>query len=77
LRASKRLRRPLLIKRILVRPTSVERTGHWPSYHGHILDDLNEKWLKIDAALRGLPGGSSLFKLLIKNRRILPRPNKP
>jgi hypothetical protein len=45
------------------------RTGRWPRCTDrHVHDDRNEKWSNIDAALRegirGLPGGSSLRRLL-------------
>src|SRR5262249_44674982 len=45
------------------------RTGTWPGKgSGPVLDDPDETWLAIDAALyagaRGLPGGSSLARLL-------------
>jgi hypothetical protein len=46
-----------------------ERTGRWPSRRsGAILEAQGETWLAVEAALaggwRGLPGGSSLAKLL-------------
>ncbi len=59
------------------------RTGEWPnSTTGRLLDNLYEKWLNIDKALRlgirGLPGGDSLALLLarrlaIRNRASTPR----
>ena len=63
--------------------THYRRTGTWPSTHsGMIPDSGGEKWLLIDNALRrglrGLPGGSSLPKLLalhrdVRNRKGLPK----
>jgi pyrroloquinoline quinone (PQQ) biosynthesis protein C len=52
-----------------------ERTGRWPkTSSGSIRVDLNEKWHNVDASLhqgnRGLPGGSSLAKLLAEHRRV-------
>ena len=51
------------------------RTGHWPhNTSGPILDAPGETWLAIHTALqkgqRGLPGGSSLAKLLAKHRGV-------
>lgn len=50
-----------------------ERRGTWPSAtSGFIPDSAREKWFNVDAALRfgyrGLPGGSSLAKLLSARR---------
>jgi hypothetical protein len=50
-----------------------QRTGDWPSAEsGRIPGTVNEKWYNIDAALRagarGLPGGSSLARLLAEHR---------
>ncbi|MEQ2009504.1 MAG: DEAD/DEAH box helicase family protein [Limisphaerales bacterium] len=44
-------------------------TGHWPNRHsGQMMGAPDEKWVNLDTALRqgrrGLPGGSSLAKLL-------------
>jgi hypothetical protein len=52
------------------------RTGEWPErYSGRIPDALGETWLRVDDALqqgtRGLPGGSSLDRLLAKRRKPL------
>ena len=49
------------------------RTGQWPKVKsGEMYDILGEKWANIDAALsqgrRGLPGGSSLAKLIASQR---------
>jgi hypothetical protein len=51
------------------------RTGRWPkSADRAVLADRNEKWCNIAAALgagnRGLPGGSSLAKLLAEHRGV-------
>jgi hypothetical protein len=62
-----------------------ERTGTWPAhpvYRMRIPGSLGERWSAIDSALqsgcRGLPGGSSLPRLLaerrgVRNRKGLPR----
>jgi hypothetical protein len=52
----------------------LERTGTWPKYnYGPIADAPGETWAGVDNALRcgkrGLVGGSSLAKLLGKNRK--------
>ncbi len=59
------------------------RTGSWPTlYSGEIPDAWGETWSAVSQALdhgaRGLPGGSSLAKLLaeyrgVRNRKALPR----
>jgi hypothetical protein len=59
-----------------------ERTGAWPTADaGQVIDAPGEKWSSIECALadglRGLPGGSSLAKLLaehrgVRNRKLLP-----
>lgn len=51
------------------------RMGRWPKHNsGPVFEAPHENWRKIDAALRmgtrGLPGGSSLTKLLIEQRGI-------
>jgi hypothetical protein len=60
-----------------------QRTGSWPSRHsGHIAEAPEETWQAVAMALhkgsRGLPGGSSLARLLaaergVRNRLDLPR----
>jgi ribosomal protein S13 len=50
-----------------------QRTGEWPVRgSGKVLSALDEKWVNLDTALRqgrrGLPGGSSLAKLLRQER---------
>ncbi len=53
-----------------------ERTGRWPSSSrdGKIVGSLGEKWRLVDQALRrgdrGLPGGSSLARLLAEHRGV-------
>ena len=59
-----------------------ERTGQWPDKtSGEILDAAGEKWAGVNHALsegrRGLPGGSSIARILvtefgIRNRGLLP-----
>ncbi|MEX2119722.1 MAG: hypothetical protein WD847_09015 [Pirellulales bacterium] len=59
-----------------------ERTGRWPEAEsGYIPGTTGEKWMHVEIALRqgsrGLPGGSSLARLLAeqrgkRNRRALP-----
>jgi hypothetical protein len=59
------------------------RTGVWPQLDsGELLDAAGETWNAVDRALRrggrGLPGGSSLARLLaaergVRNRSVLPR----
>jgi len=52
-----------------------QRTGKWPNTNsGDVVDTPGEKWKFIDSSLRvgqrGLPGGSSLAKLLAKKRGV-------
>lgn len=53
-----------------------DRAGRWPKKDrdGRIAGSLGEKWLNIDMALRlglrGLPGGSSLARLLAEKRGV-------
>src|SRR2546425_7817049 len=52
-----------------------KRTGHWPSLNsGRISGTLDETWRRVDSALRvglrGLPGGSSLARLLAEQRGV-------
>lgn len=52
-----------------------QQTGAWPNqYSGRLLNDPLENWGAIDQALRygsrGLPGGSTLFQVLRRNRRL-------
>src|ERR1700722_1950602 len=59
------------------------QTGHWPNVSsGHVRSVAGEKWSNINQALRlglrGLPGGSSLARVLakyrgVRNRAALPR----
>jgi hypothetical protein len=51
------------------------RTGNWPTAEsGAIAEQGGETWMAVDQALkagrRGLPGGSSLFRLLAKHRGV-------
>jgi pyrroloquinoline quinone (PQQ) biosynthesis protein C len=68
--------RPLSIEEILQwADAEHNRTGAWPtSDTGPIVDSPDETWAKIETALasggRGLPGGSSLAKLLAENRGV-------
>ncbi len=60
-----------------------KREGSWPTvYSGRLWDNREENWRKLDSALRlglrGLPGGSSLARLLaeqrgVRNSTCLPR----
>jgi len=49
-------------------------TGNWPNQRSGQVTGTNETWLGIDATLRagrrGLPGGSSLAKLLAEHRNV-------
>ncbi|HEV3024092.1 MAG TPA: hypothetical protein VGX76_16565, partial [Pirellulales bacterium] len=52
-----------------------DRTGRWPTFaSGPIVEAAGETWSAVDMALhagiRGLPGGSSLAKLLRQERRV-------
>lgn len=51
------------------------RTGSWPNYaSGPVLDSPGDSWLAVDSVLRqghrGLPGGSSLARLLAERRGV-------
>jgi hypothetical protein len=51
-----------------------QRTGEWPNQKaGDVHDAPGEKWANIESTLRkgfrGLPGGSSLVKLIKQYRR--------
>jgi hypothetical protein len=67
-------RRPLTIEQVLAWADHEYRlTGRWPrTIGGPLLADRSEKWRNIDQALRaggrGLPGGSSLARLLAEHR---------
>jgi hypothetical protein len=75
-RRPRRRIQPLTAKQILAwADNHFARTGGWPHCTDrHVLDNLNEKWVNIDAALRaghrGLPGGSSLPQLLAERRGV-------
>jgi hypothetical protein len=68
------LRRPLTVEQVLAWADHEYRlTGRWPrTIGGPLLADRSEKWRNIDQALRaggrGLPGGSSLARLLAEQR---------
>jgi hypothetical protein len=51
-----------------------KRTGQWPGLKAGQIDDAEETWSKVNTALteglRGLPGGSSLTKLLEIHRGV-------
>src|SRR6516165_10421250 len=52
-----------------------QRTGQWPNlYSGKIWTQRGDNWRKVDSALRlglrGLPGGSSLARLLAEQRGV-------
>src|SRR5262249_37154304 len=54
-------------------PTLLERTGRWPNVNaGAVVEAPGEHWELIDHSLRegqrGLPGGSSLRRLLARKR---------
>ena len=61
---------PLSLKQVMAwADAHFQRTGRWPRRDdGAVLDAKDEKWSLIDEALRmgrrGMPGGSSLLKLL-------------
>jgi hypothetical protein len=67
---------PLTKNRILAwADAHFERTGSWPTVNsGPVQDTPEERWDLIDNALRqgrrGQPGGSSLFRLLVKRRGV-------
>ena len=58
-----------------------QRTGSWPTAKSGLIPGTNETWQAIDVALhsgaRGLPGGSSLPKLLALHRGVRNRKNLP
>jgi superfamily II DNA or RNA helicase len=58
------------------------KTGQWPKTNsGCVLEEANESWKNIDGALgtgkRGLPGGSSLARLLDEKRGVRNEKNLP
>jgi hypothetical protein len=67
---------PLTQKKILTwADAHHERTGDWPNVNsGAVVDAPGERWDALDAALRqghrGLAGGSSLLRLLVKKRGV-------
>jgi hypothetical protein len=70
-------RRPLTIEQVLAWADHEYRlTGRWPRTCGALVADRSERWRNIDRALRaggrGLPGGSSLARLLAAHRSASP-----
>ena len=74
---------PLRIKRILAwADAHLKRTGHWPNRgSGAIPEAPGETWSAVNTALqdglRGLPGGSSLTRLLARKRPVRSRKDLP
>jgi hypothetical protein len=61
--------------------THFRRTGQWPvARSGQIHDAPGETWMGVERALyrghRGLPGGSSIARLLRKHRRVVRKPGR-
>src|SRR5262249_17244629 len=80
----KRRKRPLLsVSEILTWADAFHaRTHGWPNLHsGRVRGSLAETWRKVDSALRlglrGLPGGSSLARLLVEQRGVRNQTNIP
>jgi hypothetical protein len=75
---SRRHRPALTVEQILAWADAHHaRTGRWPGAHsGPIADAPGETWGKIEGALydgyRGLPGGDSLAKLLLRRHQERP-----
>ena len=76
--------KPLTIEQILRWADAFhERTGRWPVFRSRAVPEApGETWGEINHALRaagrGLPGGGSLAKLLLRERSVpLPRPWRP
>lgn len=68
----RRRKPPLSLDQIHVWATAfARRYGHWPDRKAGLIDGTTETWSGVDDALRrglrGLPGGSSLMKLLRTN----------
>ena len=66
---------PLTIKQILQwADTHKKATGHWPSQYSGQVTGTDETWSGVNHAIRigsrGLPGGSSLAKLLAEHRSV-------
>lgn len=73
---------PLSIEQILTwADDHFSRTGHWPKVTSGEVAGTEEKWININRALptggRGLPGGSTLARLLAKHRGMPHRYNRP
>lgn len=66
---------PLTIKRILaLADDHFQRTGTWPNLKSGAIAAAEETWASVDSALsrglRGLPGGTSLARLLTERRNV-------
>jgi hypothetical protein len=76
-------RQPLTEAQVLAWASAFHaRTGAWPVQgSGPILEAPGETWRKVDWALReglrGLPGGSSLYRLLARARGVANRATRP
>jgi DNA-binding XRE family transcriptional regulator len=61
--------------------THHQRTGRWPTMDSGPVADAGETWSGLDSALkvgsRGLPGGDSLARLLVRRREARNRTNPP
>jgi superfamily II DNA or RNA helicase len=74
--------RPPLSEKLILRWADEHKksTGRWPTESsGNVLSAPGEKWINVTAALRSggrkLPGGSSLYQLLVRSGRVsLTRP---
>jgi hypothetical protein len=74
-------RKPTLTVRRILKwaDAHFKKTGAWPNqYSGRLLNEPAENWGALDQALRygsrGLAGGSTLFQVLRRNRRLSVRP---
>jgi hypothetical protein len=73
---NRKARPRLTVRKILAwADAHYKRTGDWPRHiSGPIADAPGETWAAVEAALqnglRGLPGGSSLYRLLVRHRGI-------
>ena len=58
-----------------------ERTGKWPNHKSGPIGETGESWKGVQQALslgrRGMPGGSSIFKLLQKRRKATHSRSRP
>jgi hypothetical protein len=81
---SAELRRPALtVEQILAwADAHHKRTGRWPTnWSGRIPETKNDTWQKVGCSLyygcRGMPGGSSIHRLLLKHRGLSARSPRP